>query len=69
MSSRNPIPLRLREQFVQEMAAHDDDTLPDGAWWARLEEGAAAFMKKHHLNQSWHDQNSAAHQYIRLTNQ
>lgn len=67
MSRNNPIPVKLREKFVSHMAAHDDDDAPDGAWFARLEDAADQFMHRHGLTQPWHCRNSAAHQYVRLT--
>ena len=65
MSLNNPIPVRLRPKFFAHMAAHDNDDLPDGAWFANLEAAAEQFMKQHKLNGRWQDPNSAAHQYIR----
>ena len=56
-----PIPKRLRDEFVAFMEAHDDNDLPDGAWFARLEEGACEFLETHNLRG---DQNDAVHQYL-----
>lgn len=67
--SRNVIPMRLRERFKAHMAAHDNDDLPDGAWWAVLEEAAQKFLDTHRINKPWQDANSAAHQYIRMLNE
>jgi hypothetical protein len=60
----NPIPKRLREEFKGYMEAiyHDDD-LPDGAWFAMLEDQAESFMEMHKLKG---DSNDAAHQALRL---
>ncbi len=59
-----PIPARLRKEFFAFMQARDNDKLPDGAWFAVLEESAEEFCKKHHLK--WADRNDAAHQYIQM---
>ncbi len=52
----------LRETFMQYMAAHDDDDLPDGAWFATLEEAAGRFFEEHGLRI---DRNEGAHMYIK----
>jgi len=57
-----PIPSRLRAEFMAHMAAFDHDDMPDGAWFAMLEEGAGAFMRQHKLRG---DRNDGAHQYLR----
>lgn len=57
-----PIPVRLRDEFFAFMDSRDQDDLPDGAWFAVLEESAEEFCKKHRLK--WADRNDAAHQYI-----
>lgn len=67
MSSNNPIPVRLRAEFVGFMAAHDMDELPDGAWFAVLEDAAQTFIDQHKLRHACN--NSAAHQYLRLAAQ
>jgi hypothetical protein len=36
--------------------------LPDGAWWAILEEGADAFLIRHHIKGV--DANDAVHFYL-----
>lgn len=56
-----PIPERLKDEFVGYMEAFDIDDLPDGAWFAVLEEGAWKFMKSHKLKGC---ENTAAHQYL-----
>ena len=38
------IPKEHLLEFMAEMAANDDDSLSDGAWWARLHETAVRFM-------------------------
>ena len=65
--SKNCIPTRLREEFYAVMQANDDDDLPDGAWFCRLEETAEQFIEKYKLR--WADRNDAAHQYIRMCNE
>ena len=64
MSANNPIPARLRPKFQAFMAARDNADLPDGAWFAVLEQSAQEFIDKHRLK--WACNNSAAHQYIRM---
>lgn len=64
MSKNNPIPVRLRDDFVAHMAAHDFDSMSDGAWFATLEDAAQRFIDKHRLKFACN--NSAAHQYLRL---
>ena len=62
---KNPIPQWLRPQFFAHMAEHDDDSLPDGAWFQRLEDAALDFMQKNRLMQPWRCTNNATHQYLR----
>lgn len=64
MSRNNPIPVRLRDQFHAHMAAHDFDSMSDGAWFATLETAAQEFIDKHRLKFACN--NSAAHQYLRM---
>ena len=64
MSRNNPIPVRLRDEFKAYMEANDFYDLPDGAWFANLETAAQKFIDKHHLR--FADNNSAAHQYLRM---
>ena len=65
MSRNNPIPQALRTEFFAYMAAHDNDDLPDGAWFFALECAAEEYMKRHKLTGRWQCPNSAAHQYVR----
>jgi hypothetical protein len=58
----NPIPKKLLAEFVAYMDAHNDDDLPDGAWFCVLEDAAKYFMKTNKLRG---DRNDAAHQYLR----
>jgi hypothetical protein len=69
MSRNNPIPERLRTQFFCFMDSYADvaEDLPDGAWFATLEEGARKFIKKNNLK--FADDNSAVHQYLRHINE
>lgn len=64
--SKGPIPKHLLNEFVAHMAAHDNDDLPDGAWFAVLEEAAEQFMAIRRLRG---DRNDAAHQYVRALGQ
>lgn len=60
----NPIPPRLHEEFKAFMQpTYDDDDLPDGAWFAMLEEEATSFMRHHRIKG---DSNDAAHQALQL---
>lgn len=43
------------------MRLHDHEDLPDGAWFAMLEEAAQQFMDDHKLRGC---NNSAVHQYL-----
>lgn len=43
------IPAHLHDEFMAYMSAHDDDSLPDGAWFQMLEDGAAEFLRSHKL--------------------
>ena len=61
----NPIPARLLSEFFGYMSAHDDDDLPDGAWFALLEESAERFIGEHALRNA--DPNDATHQYLRMS--
>lgn len=59
----NPIPDRLRDEFIGYMQhAYDDDDAPDGAWFARMEDDAREFMKEHQLRG---DENGAVHQLLK----
>lgn len=64
MSKNNPIPVGLREEFKAYMEASENDDLPDGAWFAVLEDAAGWFMKQHKIKHG--DAHDAAHQYIRM---
>lgn len=57
-----PIPERLKQEFIGHMQeGFDDDDAPEGAWFARMENDAAEFMKEHKLRG---DENSAVHQLL-----
>lgn len=56
-----PIPQRLHDEFLVFMDEADQDDLPDGAWFAFLEEAAAEFMEQHGLRGC---PNSATHQWV-----
>ena len=61
MSKNKPIPPALRQEFMAHMEAHDFDDMPDGAWFATLENAAQQFMDSHKLKGC---NNTAAHQYL-----
>jgi hypothetical protein len=45
------------------MDAHDNDDLPDGAWFQVLEDAAEQFMKDNKIRG---DANDATHQYLSM---
>lgn len=55
------IPERLKDEFIGYMQAFDMDDLPDGAWFAVLEEEAWKFMKRRNIKG---DSNTATFQYL-----
>ena len=57
-----PVPERLLPEFLALLDAADNDDLPDGAWWAVLEETAAVFLVNHNLDSD--DANDAVHQWV-----
>lgn len=57
----NMIPKELQDEFYGFMKIYDNEELPDGAWWALLEEAASSFIKLHKLKV---DSNDATHQYL-----
>jgi hypothetical protein len=62
-----PIPDRLRDEFIGYMQeGYDDDDAPDGAWFARMEDDAREFMKLHKLHG---DENGAVHQLLKWKEQ
>jgi len=60
-----PIPKCLHHEFVGYVAVVDNDDLPDGAWFAVIEDACQHFMDDHGMN-GWADRNDAAHQYLCL---
>jgi hypothetical protein len=58
------LPNHLKDEFLGFMEAHDLDDLPDGAWFAVLEQAAESFIKEHKLKRC--DENDLAHLYLRL---
>lgn len=62
---RGPIPPHLWDEFIGFMGAADNDDLPDGAWFAVLEDSAQTFMGIHKLRGC---NNSAAFQYLNANN-
>lgn len=62
--NNNPIPVRMRPDFLAHMDAHNMDDLPDGAWFQVLEDAAAEFIKRNRLR--FVDENTATHQYLRM---
>lgn len=61
--SRKPIPQKLRDEFIGYVSAYDDDDLPDGAWFAIIEDQCREFMFIHKLRG---DANDAAFQLLEL---
>ena len=57
-----PIPERLLPEFLALLDAADNDDLPDGAWWAVLEEAAAKFLVDHKLSDD--EACDAVHQWV-----
>jgi len=55
------IPKHLREEFMSYMEAHDNDDLPDGAWFCVLENAGEQFLQEHKPKG---DGNDAAHLYL-----
>ena len=64
MSRNNQIPVRLRTEFKECMDAMNLDDMPDGAWFAILEDTAQNFIDEHGLKYA--DSNDATHQYLRM---
>ncbi len=60
----NGVPQHLHLAFKEWMDAWNDDDLPDGAWWAVLEDGARAFGKEYKLKNI--DAFECVHLYLRL---
>lgn len=56
-----PIPASKMPEFMAAMEAADNDDLPDGAWFAVLEEAAERVMRQHHIKG---DRNDAVHQWV-----
>ena len=56
------LPEDLIDEFMGFMAAHDNDDLPDGAWFQCLQDAAEFFIGLHHLK--GFDENDLAHFYI-----
>lgn len=57
-----PIPERLKQEFIGYMQeGYEDDDAPDGAWFARMENDAFNFMRKHKIKG---DENDAVHQLL-----
>ena len=43
------------------LSGHDEDDAPDGAWWAKLEDGVTFYNEQRHTN---HDPFDTVHRYI-----
>ena len=56
------LPKELQDEFMGWMEVYDHDDLPDGAWFATLEQAAEFFIGKHQLK-GLHE-NDLAHFYI-----
>ena len=63
MSGENPIPERLHIEFAAYVEMADNESLPDGAWWAVLEDTCRMFMEQYGIKG---DPFEATHQYLRL---
>jgi hypothetical protein len=55
-----------REDLTEFLYAFDIDDLPDGAWWAVLEEGAEAFIRERKLKSI--DAIDLVHEYLEAQN-
>jgi len=62
INSSVKVPSKLKDEFVGWMEAFNMDDLPDGAWFAVLEEGAEKFGKKFNLKNL--DTNDAVIQFL-----
>lgn len=58
---KSVIPEKLKAEFFAALDAADNDDLPDGAWFAVLEETAERFMRQHRIKGC---ENTAVHQWI-----
>lgn len=57
-----PIPAHLKDEFIGYMHhAYHDDSAPDGAWFAAMENDALDFMIDHKLDG---EENDAVHQLL-----
>lgn len=56
------IPKRLQDKAMGWMAAHNDDEMSDGAWFATLESAGEQFLSRHKLRG---DGNDMAHWYLK----
>jgi len=56
------------KELVAFMAPYDHDELPDGAWFAMLEDGAREYLKKHPKLRREYDENDLAHLYLEHCN-
>jgi hypothetical protein len=61
-----PIPKAHLDGFLAALDFADDDDLPDGAWFAVLEDAARSYMKRHKIRG---DANSAVHQWVEARSQ
>ncbi len=52
---------KFPQDLLNYISAHDDDDLPDGAWFANLEGAVADWNDVHGTN---YDENDAAHAYL-----
>ena len=52
---------KLSDELFWFIDAHNDDDLPDGAWFAVLEDAVTYWNKKHGTN---FDENEAVHAYL-----
>lgn len=59
--TKGPIPQAKFAAFIAYMDAADNDDLPDGAWFAVMEETAADWMRRNRIKGC---ENSATHQWV-----
>lgn len=59
-------PIEVPDGFADYIDAWNNDDLPDGAWWAMLEEGVDSYNKEFGTSI---DGNDGVHAYLRLKNE
>jgi hypothetical protein len=51
----------MTDELYYFIEAHDNDDLPDGAWWSVLENAVTYWNEKHGTN---FDENETVHAYV-----